>query len=232
MSEKQEKSLFERVDSILQRYYDLGAQQKESDTTKDISQLIIDRIEYIGNCVKATVCNSNEAVVNTVNHLKKWMINGSVVRIIGAGRARLAGAMPANRLHHGGARVYFQNDIIPLPHSVKGGGLIALSASGKTKDVLDIMQKVYKMGDDITIIGIASSEADEFKKYCHEFIGIVDESSSNPLSALADTGEYVISDLLDALVVAAGKLAGFDDIHWRLGHEDLGSTGPYDIFDR
>ena len=51
----------------------------------------------------------------------------------------------------------------------------------------------------------------------------------NPLRALADVGEYVISEVLDALVVAAGRLGGFDDRMWRLGHENVGQTGPWDV---
>ena len=49
----------------------------------------------------------------------------------------------------------------------------------------------------------------------------------NPLSALADTEEYVISEILDGLVVMAGKKNGYNDDAWRRGHEDIGPTGPY-----
>jgi hypothetical protein len=44
---------------------------------------------------------------------------------------------------------------------------------------------------------------------------------------LADTEEYVIAELLDGLVVTAGRKNGFDDETWRRRHEDIGPTGPY-----
>jgi hypothetical protein len=31
---------------------------------------------------------------------------------------------------------------------------------------------------------------------------------------------------MTALIVSAGLKAGFDDTRWRLGHENLGATGP------
>jgi D-arabinose 5-phosphate isomerase GutQ len=191
---------------------------------------IQDRIDSIASSVKKTAEDSKKQVMKTILVLRDWMLNGTIVRIIGAGRARLAGSIPANRLAHGGARVYIQNDIIPMPHSIKGGGIIAVSASGETPSVLNVLKSVNKKGrQDIKIVGIASKDAKEFQSYCHIFIGIdQDTDLPNPLQALADTGEYVISELLDAMVVAAGKLAGFDETTWRLGHEDIAETGPYD----
>jgi hypothetical protein len=82
---------------------------------------------------------------------------------------------------------------------------------------------------EITIIGLASYDAVQFKKLCDIFIGIHIPKSEypNPLSALADTEEYVISEILDGLVVMAGRRLGFNDEVWRRGHEDIGPTGPY-----
>jgi D-arabinose 5-phosphate isomerase GutQ len=161
--------------------------------------------------------------------LLRWMQEGAVVRVLGAGRARLAAAIPANRLAHGGARVYVQDDIIPMPHTIKGGGVIAASASGRTRSVLDMLKIIQEEAPQITVLGIAAADADEFRESCHYFIGIEEEKElPNPLRALADVGEYVISEVLDALVVAAGKQGGFDDRMWRLGHENVGATGPYD----
>lgn len=200
---------------------------QEADQLEDIRK----RIEFIDHCMIKTAENSREDIRKAIDTFRQWMINGTVVRIIGAGRARLAGSIPANRLAHGGARVFVQDDIIPMPHSIKGGGIIAVSASGKTPSVLDAMRYVNQnCGNNIQIVGISDKNASEFKSLCNVFIGIDEEIGIiNPLHALADTGEHVISGLLDAIVVAAGKSAGFDDTTWRLGHEDLGSTGPYNV---
>lgn len=193
-----------------------------------ITCAIEQRAEILAASVKHTVrkCAQIDALVRL---FLRWMQEATVVRVIGAGRARLAAAIPANRLAHGGARVFVQNDIIPMPHTVKGGAVIAASASGRTSSVLEILRIIREEAPQITVVGIAKADAHTFRDLCHHFIGIEqDQSHSNPLVALADIGEYVISEVLDALVVAAGKLGGFDERMWRLGHENVGDTGPYD----
>jgi D-arabinose 5-phosphate isomerase GutQ len=185
------------------------------------------RINSIGSSVTKTATESISDVRKAVQLFRGWMVDAAVVRVIGAGRARLAGSIPANRLAHGGARVYIIDDIVPMPHSIKGGGIIAVSASGRTESVLGVLRSLRNRQARVKIVGIAKHTADEFASLCDVFIGIRQVELHNPLQALADTEEYVISMLLDAIVVAAGKLAGFDDTKWRLGHEDIGPTGPY-----
>lgn len=206
--------------------------QKKDDQKKD-QELIVNiqsRIQFINECILKTLKGSENQIKETVDLFCEWMVKGSVVRLIGAGRARLAGAVPMNRLSHGGARLYINDDNIPMPHSIHGGGIIAVSASGKTESVLKVLRHVRESTGNITIVGIASKNANEFKAYCDVFIGIdEDVDFINPLTALADTGEQLICQLLDAIVVAAGKKAMFDDTRWRLGHEDIGSTGPYGV---
>jgi len=119
-----------------------------------------------------------------------------------------------------------------MPHTIRGGGIIAASDSGKTESVLSILRDATQQTHDVEIVGIASADAADFARYCKVFIGIVPPPADqlNPLRALADSEEYVISELLDAIVVAAGRLGGFSDKLWRIGHENLGpATGPYDI---
>jgi D-arabinose 5-phosphate isomerase GutQ len=188
------------------------------------------RLAAINQQIINTVNVSGREIEQGVNLFLNWMREGTVVRIIGAGRARLAAVIPANRLAHGGARVYVKDDIMPMPHTIKGGGIIAASASGKTQSVLSDLRSTRAETKDVAIVGIAAADAEEFKKYCDIFIGIQPgpEGSLNPLRALADSEEYVISELLDAMVVAAGRLGGFVDTTWRIGHENIGPTGPYD----
>jgi D-arabinose 5-phosphate isomerase GutQ len=197
-------------------------------------ELIIDdinkRTQSLSANITKTVSSNLKEINEVINLFLSWMQNGTIVRVIGAGRARLAAAIPANRLAHGGARVFVQDDIVPMPHTAKGGGIIAASASGETNSVLEIMELVHESAPHITIVGIAKSDAQKFKSLCHHFIGIKEDSNYyNPLRALADMGEYVISEVLDAIVVAAGKIGDFDDRRWRLGHENIGGTGPYDV---
>lgn len=178
-----------------------------------------------------TTNSSEKEIQDATKVFLRWMQDGTVVRVVGAGRARLAAAIPANRLAHGGARVFIQDDILPMPHTIKGGGIIAASASGTTPSVLQTLAAARRETRDVQIVGIASSEADEFRSHCDIFVGITQPPPDvpNPLKALADSEEYVISGLLDAIVVAAGALGGFSVDRWRIGHENMGPTGPYDL---
>ena len=196
-----------------------------------IFEQIEQRLTAIHAQLSASLVAHVDAVDNAAEMLSRWMVQGKIVRVIGAGRARLAAAIPASRIAHGGARVYVQDDIIPMPHTIRGGGLIAVSASGRTESVLSILHSTKRYSRDVQVLGIAASSAREFESLCDVFIGIEPPSKTihNPLRALADTEEYVISEMLDGLVVSAGQLAGFDDAHWRLGHEDIGATGPYNF---
>lgn len=194
-----------------------------------LTMQICQRVESISESIKKTAESNQEVVDKTVDLFSEWMLDGTVVRLIGAGRAKLSGAIPANRLAHGGARVYVQDDMIPMPHTIKQGGVIAVSASGRSASVLHVLRQVRAMNPGILIVGIADKTAKEFRGLCDLFIGIESSDLDNPLQALADSNEYVCSMLLDAMVVAAGNRSGFDDTTWRLGHENLGATGPYDL---
>lgn len=212
------------------QYTPVSATLKTS-SDQEICSNIEKRLDAINEQIKDSIQHAQPEIDQAVRIFLTWMLEGTIVRIIGAGRARLAASIPANRLAHGGARVYIQDDILPMPHTAKGGGIIAASASGETKSVLSVLRETREVTRDVKIIGLAAVNAVEFKNYCDIFIGIQPESLKivNPLRALADSEEYVISELLDAMVVAAGKLGGFDDAFWRLGHEDIGATGPYNF---
>jgi D-arabinose 5-phosphate isomerase GutQ len=206
--------------------------EKRSPKSATLTGQICQRVKCISDSITKTAESNRDVIDETVDLFSEWMLNGAVVRVIGAGRARLAGAIPANRMSHGGARVYVQDDMIPMPHTIKQGGVIAVSASGRSASVLQVLRDVKSRNPAIKIVGIADKSAKEFRELCHLFIGIESSDLDNPLEALADSNEYVCSMLLDAIVVAAGNRSGFDDTTWRLGHENLGATGPYDIGDR
>lgn len=195
---------------------------------EDLTSNIEKRVNSIGMSVIETAKGSQPAVEEAIHLFRDWMVGSRIVRVIGAGRAKLAGSIPANRLAHGGARVFIIDDMTPMPHTIRGGGVLAVSASGKTESVLDVLRSLEQKNARVKVVGIARDGADEFRDLCDVFIGIQQVELRNPLQALADTEEYVISMLLDAMVVAAGRLAGFDQTKWGLGHEDIGPTGPYD----
>jgi D-arabinose 5-phosphate isomerase GutQ len=187
------------------------------------------RVHSIAFAVYHTLMNNQPQVKEASKLIASWMKGHKPVRILGAGRALLAGGMPGNRLAHAGAQVSYMGGIVPLPNSVLGGGIIACSASGKTRPVLQAMAIAKKNNKRIKTIGIADYKATRFRSRCDVFIGLryPKQVMPNPLSALADTEEYMIAEILDGLVVLAGESIGFDSEAWRRGHEDIGPTGPY-----
>lgn len=187
------------------------------------------RVHSIADAIIRTLDHNQNDIIDAVDVLAEWMKDGHTVRVLGAGRALIAASLGGNRLAHGGAQVSFMGGIVPMPNSVKGGGIIASSASGKTKAVLEAMEIAKRNNEDIFTIGFANNNAQEFAALCDIFIGIHPPviPAKNPLSALADQEELIIAELLDAIVVLAGQNIGFDDDSWRKGHEDIGPTGPY-----
>jgi D-arabinose 5-phosphate isomerase GutQ len=200
-------------------------------TVDGIAQAVRARALSIGFAINNTVVNSRDSIAKGVEEIQRWIENEEIVRVAGAGRARLAASIPANRLAHCGARVYVVHDVVPLPNTVRGGNVLAASASGKSEAVLQLMRTARRRNPAIRIMGIADERATDFAKLCDIFVGIVQDQDNNPyqnpLQALADTGEYIISELLDAMVVAAAKRLGMTDYDFRAGHEDLSDTGPY-----
>lgn len=191
--------------------------------------LITARVHSISHAVCHTCLRNQQQIDQACEIIAGWMRGHEIVRFLGAGRALLATTMPGNRLAHGGAQVSFMGGNVPLPNSERGGGVIACSASGKTRPVLEAMEIAKKHNPAIPIVGFASHDSTEFASLCSIFVGIHTPKSEypNPLSALADTEEYVIAELLDGIVVLAGRRNGFVDETWRRGHENIGPTGPY-----
>jgi DNA-binding MurR/RpiR family transcriptional regulator len=180
-------------------------------------------MQAIASAFTLTAWEENKSIEEMVKLFAQWMRRRMIVRVIGAGRALLAGSLPGNRLRHGGADVYHLGDITPMPSSIHGGAIVACSASGKTPEVLQTMRKARKSKNTIRIVGFADVAAPEFLSLCDNFVGIhIDPRMVNPLSVFADTGEYVISLLFDSMVVRAGQRLG---IEW--DHEDLSPSGPY-----
>lgn len=207
----------------------LSGSELDAIASENAALLLTARMHAISNAVAQTCIRNAAHLEKAVEQIAIWIQERSPVRFVGAGRALLATTMPGNRLAHAGGQVSFMGGIVPLPNSAIGGGIIASSASGQTVAVLEAMRVARSGKSPITIIGLADHKAQEFRVLCDIFIGIHVAKSEypNPLSALADTEEYVISELLDGLVVLAGRRLGFDDGAWRRGHEDIGPTGPY-----
>ena len=187
------------------------------------------RIHAISDAIIRTIDNNRDSIIEGCETLASWIKAKSVVRYLGAGRALVAASLSGNRLAHAGTIVSFMGGVVPMPNSQQGGGIIASSASGKTKVVLEAMAIARQNNPEIKILGLADKDATDFADLCDIFIGIHKPSLPvpDPLTALADREELIICELLDAMVVLAGEMVGFNDDAWRRGHEDIGPTGPY-----
>ncbi len=208
-----------------------------------ISQPLITLVDERSSAIQEMLQNAIKdypiEIENVTALFRNWMANGSIVRVIGAGRALLAASLPANRLQHGGAAVSLLGDKAPLPNSRLGGGMIAASASGKTEAVLVELRRAkqinrireFKKDKPIIVVGISKDhdEAREFRSLCTPgyYLGFrIDPPHIDQiqLRGLGDIEEFAISELLDALVVRAGIQLG---LNFRTGHEDFGPTGPW-----
>lgn len=194
------------------------------------------RCMAISETVNTTIRECPEEIALAKEMIKEWIQRHEAIRILGAGRALLAASLGANRLAHAGAFISFMGGMVPMPNSILGGGIIAASASGQTRHVIEAMKVAKEHNPKIKILGFAknSRKAVEFMDLCDCFIGLRSKAMPmpNPLFALADEEELAIAELLDGLVVLAGQELGFTEEMWRLGHEDIGPTGPYSVRDK
>jgi D-arabinose 5-phosphate isomerase GutQ len=212
---------FQLILYFLQKEIEMKRIIKIATTNPDIEPFI-KRALSIHLGIITTLERNAKKVNNTVIELAKCMGDRGNIHIYAAGRSLRAAILAANRLCHGGANVSLMNGELPLKNTSWGGTAVCASASGKTLDVLQAMSIAKVSG--MKIIGIANKNASKFEALCDIFIGI-HTPLQNPLSALADTEEMIIAEILDAMVVMAGKKLGYTNLRWQLGHENSGATG-------
>jgi len=205
---------------------EIAAAVRKHQTTDDLLNIGA-TAQAIAHGVWLSAALEHDAIEGVIDVMTRWILNEENVRLVAAGRMRLAASMAGNRLCHAGARVVHIYDITPLPHTDLDGSVLACSSSGQTPEVLQAMEKARTRNEHITIVGVASAKAAAFRDLCHHFVGIhLDERMPNPLKLLASWGEHVGGQLLDAIVSLAVQRAGLREEDLR--HENMGPTGPYD----
>ena len=155
-----------------------------------------------------------------VELLASWMEQRAIIRIIDAGGSPLAAGLAARRLFAGGARVHMQQQIVPIPPAINGGGIIALCGDGHPDAIVGLLRSARGRNRDIKIVGIGSSAAVDVAELCDAFVGvqsIVDDSQDLAL----DLQSHVVAHVLDSLVVYAGRTLGYTALRWQLGEENL-----------
>ncbi|MDE5575619.1 MAG: hypothetical protein K2I87_07905 [Bacteroidales bacterium] len=230
---------FNAIRDILYPDWNVGslrfAGEDDTSLVAPLTPMIL-RCMAISETVTTTIRECPEEITIAKEMIKVWINQHAAIRILGAGRALLAASLGANRLAHAGTLISFMGGMVPMPNSILGGGIIAASASGQTRHVIEAMKVAKEHNPNIKILGFAknSQKAVEFMDLCDCFIGLRSRALPlpNPLFALADEEEMAIAELLDGLVVLAGQELGFTEEMWRLGHEDIGPTGPYSVRDK
>lgn len=110
----------------------------------NISNAFEERNTHYESTIKTTVEVMSEQIAKASDYLTQSLNNEYSVRFLGAGRARLAASMAANRLCHAGAKVSIMGDAVPLPNTRLGGYIVAASASGTSEDVIVAMEKAWQ----------------------------------------------------------------------------------------
>lgn len=211
---------------VIDTQYGVGAEiQKVLDrqqATNNVSEIMMSTYAIMQG-VALTAAKQSAQIEAVTRVFMDWIVRKERVRLIGAGRARLMGSMAGNRLCHVDVPVSTIYDISPMPPTSAGGAILSCSYSGKTPDVLQNMEKARQLNKDITIVGIASAEAQYYHSLCDYSVGLfLDERIPNPLKTFASTGEFVLGLLLDFITALAIKRLGKE-----IEHDDLGPTGPY-----
>jgi len=210
----------------------------------DLQSCFGERHKYYEKTILTTIDKQTGQISDAIDLLVESLRNGFSVRFLGAGRARLVAAVPANRLCHAGANVSIISDTIPMPNTRLGGFVFAVSASGTSIDVINAMEKARKRRDagaeeggriikpiTIPIVGISALTGkdkyqklcDRFQAACDVFIHIqVDTAEKSDFNHLGDNEEHVIMELLDFMVACAINITGRKN---EILHEDLGPTG-------
>ncbi|MBO0800732.1 MAG: hypothetical protein J2P31_18085, partial [Blastocatellia bacterium] len=163
-----------------------------------------------------------EAILESISLLGRWMDQRSVVRVIGAGRGLLAASMAAHRLSAGGARVHTVGDIMPMPHSLRGGGVIAVAAEGQSEAIARLLIKMRNKNRDIKVLGVGYDSSTRFADICEVFIPVPgDRQGPRSNETATSVQDYIIAEILDTLVLFAGHELGYTDNHWKLGYGDF-----------
>ena len=193
--------------------------------------------------ITRTIKEYDQSMRNIVSILGTCMRRKKMIHFIGAGRSLMVGSLLANRAAHGRAKVSVLGDKVPPPNSrFFDGAVFCISASGKTRSVLEIMsccqianeeRHLYGL-EPITVVGIADRNATRLKPYkafpelCSPncFLGMQPPQSAT-LRLLGDLEEQAMSQLGDSLICAAMLEIG---VNPRTTHEDVlvgGATGPW-----
>ena len=205
--------------------------------------LIDGRLDSINGSITRTIKEYDQSMRNIVSILGTCMRRKKMIHFIGAGRSLMVGSLLANRAAHGRAKVSVLGDKVPPPNSrFFDGAVFCISASGKTRSVLEIMsccqianeeRHLYGL-EPITVVGIADRNATRLKPYkafpelCSPncFLGMQPPQSAT-LRLLGDLEEQAMSQLGDSLICAAMLEIG---VNPRTTHEDVlvgGATGPW-----
>lgn len=190
--------------------------------------LVKARTEAVQQLTVQAIENAPLAAQEAATLFASWMDERAVVRVIGTEQGRLAATLPARRLFVGGARVHIQGDSLPMPHSLSGGGIIAVATGEQEHAVSAALYQHRRKNRDIKIMGLGFDPKNRIAEICDTFIAVPAGANSREQSSQASIHAQVIAQLLDSLVLFAGGTLGYTEKRWVLGYEDFDSGTPAD----
>lgn len=177
-----------------------------------ISDLALRRTSSATNGALSALEKSPIAAQSASRLFADWMNERAVVRVIGYGQARLAATVAVHNLLEGGARVAVQDDLLPTPSSLSGGGIIAVCVGDEFDIVQERLQQVRNRNRDIRIVALSVGDED--------FADYADVHIAMSLANRVDLGHepsvavYAMMHLIDALVMHAGQSLGYTETRW------------------
>jgi hypothetical protein len=190
--------------------------------------LIKARAEAVRQLTMQAIENAPLAAQEAAALFASWMDERALVRIVGTEHDRLAATLPARRLFAGGARVHIQGDTLPMPHSLSGGGIIAVTTGEQAYTVSATLYQYRRKNRDIKIIGLGFDPKNRIAEVCDTFIAVPAGAYSRGQSSQASIHAQVIAQLLDSFVLFAGRTLGYTEKRWVLGYEEIDPGRPAD----
>lgn len=148
-----------------------------------------------------------------------WIDQRALVRLIASGGGRAAVLMSARRLAAAGARVQFDDDVLPVPDPLHGGGVVAVFDNDDVAAVSAQLARYRGANRDLGTLAIGISEASSIGEHCDALVWLALARSAEPYESAADVDAHVISQVLDALVVQAMLILGRVEPHQRPSKE-------------
>ncbi len=101
-------------------------------------------------------------------------------------------------------QVFTQDGLLPMPHSLRGGGILAVTLGPEIDEVCDFVARTRGRNRDIQVLGFGSDPDGQLAQLSDVFIAVVRDSAEylDPVLA-SDVEEQAIAQVLEAFALFA-----------------------------